>query len=52
MTAHPFGTWHHLVRSQDLSGLNALLADDVVFYSPVLHTPQRGKKLVVMVQLC
>ncbi len=48
MTAQALQTWHHLVRSQDPSGLNALLADDVVFYSPVVHTPQRGKKLAAM----
>lgn len=46
MTNHPLETWHRLVRTQDPSGLNALLADDAVFYSPVVHTPQRGKKLV------
>jgi hypothetical protein len=38
-------TWHRLVRTQDASGLNALLADDVVFHSPVVHAPQRGRKL-------
>jgi hypothetical protein len=46
MTNHPLETWHRLVRTQDLSGLNALLAEDAVFHSPVVHTPQRGKKLV------
>jgi len=46
MTNHPLETWHRLVRAQDSSGLNALLADDAVFHSPVVHTPQRGKKLV------
>jgi hypothetical protein len=45
MTHHALETWHHLVRTQDPSGLNALLADDAVFYSPVVHTPQRGKQL-------
>jgi SnoaL-like domain len=45
MAAHALETWHRLVRTQDPSGLNALLADDAVFYSPVVHTPQRGKKL-------
>ncbi len=48
MTAHALETWHHLVRSQDPSGLNALIADDAVFYSPVVHTPQCGKKITVM----
>ena len=36
-------TWHHLVQSRNSSGLEALLAHDVVFYSPVVHTPQVGK---------
>ena len=45
MTGHALETWHRLVRTQDPSGLNALLADDAVFHSPVVHTPQRGRKL-------
>ena len=45
MNEHPLATWHRLVRDQDVSGLEALLADDAVFHSPVVHTPQRGKKL-------
>ena len=38
-------TWHRLVRTQDSDGLNALLAEDAVFHSPVVHAPQRGRKL-------
>lgn len=45
MTGHPLETWHRLVRTHDPSGLNALLAEDAIFYSPVVHTPQRGRKL-------
>ena len=45
MTDHPLATWHRLVRTQDPSGLNALLAEDAVFHSPVVHTPQRGRTL-------
>lgn len=45
MTAHPIDAWHGLVRSRDPSGLATLLADDAVFHSPVVHSPQRGKKL-------
>ena len=45
MSAHPIATWHALVKANDPSGLDALLADDVVFISPVVHTPQRGKTL-------
>jgi SnoaL-like domain len=45
MAAPALETWHRLVRTQDPSGLNTLLAEDAVFYSPVVHTPQRGRKL-------
>lgn len=37
--------WHEVVRSRDLGVLDTLLADDVVFLSPVMHTPQAGKAL-------
>ena len=47
MTTHALETWHRLVRTQDPSGLHALLADDAVFHSPVVHTPQRGRKLAL-----
>jgi hypothetical protein len=40
---HPLKKWHHLARTHDAAGLNDLLAEDAVFYSPVVHTPQRGK---------
>ena len=43
MTADPIRTWHRLVDTRDEGGLDALLADDVVFLSPVVHTPQVGK---------
>lgn len=45
MTDHPLASWHRLVRTQDPSGLNVLLAEDAVFHSPVVHTPQRGRTL-------
>jgi hypothetical protein len=35
--------WHDLVATRDAKGVVALLADDVVFHSPVVHTPQVGK---------
>lgn len=37
--------WHEVVRSRDMAGLKRLLADDVVFHSPVVHTPQRGQAI-------
>jgi len=45
MNIHPLDVWHNLVRSQNPSGLDELLADDAIFLSPVVHTPQRGKAL-------
>ena len=35
--------WHRIVREHDAGALPKLLADDVVFHSPVVHTPQRGQ---------
>ena len=46
MNEHPLETWHRLVRTQDSSVLDSLLGQDAVFYSPVVHAPQRGKALV------
>ena len=37
--------WHALASSRDASALDALLADEVVFQSPVVHTPQVGKAI-------
>jgi len=37
--------WHEAVKCRDAAGLDDLLADDVVFHSPVVHTPQRGKQI-------
>ena len=37
--------WHRIVRERDAGALDALLADDAVFLSPIVHTPQRGKAL-------
>ncbi len=48
MTTHPIQVWHALVRSRDMAALDALLHDDVVFHSPVVHTPQRGKAITTL----
>jgi hypothetical protein len=45
MPTGPIETWHHLVATRDPSGLDALLADDAVFHSPIVHTPQVGKAI-------
>jgi hypothetical protein len=41
-------SWHNIVHTRDASGLRDLLAEDVVFYSPVVHTPQVGKAITSM----
>jgi hypothetical protein len=45
---HPVEQWHHILEHRDAAGLDALLHDDVVFYSPVVHRPQEGKFLTTM----
>ncbi len=40
-------SWHDIIRNGDASALDTLIADDAVFHSPVVHTPQVGKALVV-----
>ena len=42
---HPVARWHSIVRSRDAAQLQDLLAEDVVFFSPVVHTPQRGRAI-------
>jgi len=39
--------WHEVVRTRNPHGLDALLAEDVVFHSPVVHTPQHGKAIAL-----
>jgi|TARA_R100000501_G_scaffold6978_1_gene14756 ketosteroid isomerase-like protein len=43
--------WHRLVDTKDTKdaeALNDILADNVVFHSPVVHTPQEGKAITKM----
>lgn len=37
--------WHQIVASRDPAQLDELLAEDCVFYSPVVHSAQRGRAL-------
>jgi hypothetical protein len=48
MGLNPIEEWHGLVATRDASGIGDLLADDVVFYSPVAHRPQVGKAITTM----
>ncbi|MCG8437171.1 MAG: nuclear transport factor 2 family protein [Pseudomonadales bacterium] len=39
--------WHEVVKSKSSDQLQQLVADDAVFHSPLVHTPQAGKPLTV-----
>src|ERR1039457_1306388 len=43
MTVNTLASWHQLVEGRNVNGLDSLLSEKVVFYSPVVHTPQIGK---------
>ena len=37
--------WHQHLRGQLPGGLDELLHDDVIFHSPIVYTPQKGKAI-------
>ena len=37
--------WHDHIKGEFPGGLDELLADDVIFYSPIVFSPQNGKEL-------
>ena len=45
MTHDPAAIWHKVALSKDPEAILAILHDDCVFESPVVHTPQRGKAI-------
>ena len=45
MMPGPIQQWHQIAKAHDVVALGLLLADDVVFESPVVHTPQVGKPI-------
>ena len=45
MTIDTLANWHRLVKDRNPKGLDSLLADNVVFHSPIVHTPQVGKEI-------
>ena len=40
--------WHQFLRGELPGGLDELLHDDVVFLSPIVFSPQRGKAVTAM----
>jgi len=47
MTEHPVDRWLQVAKARDGRALASLLADEVVFHSPVVHTPQRGRAVTM-----
>lgn len=45
MPIDTLATWHRLVKERDVAGLDALLDEEAVFHSPVVHRPQVGKSI-------
>ena len=48
MIKNTIAHWHHLLENGNSAGLDTLLADNAVFHSPIVHTPQYGKALTQM----
>ena len=40
--------WHKIIETKDTNLLLDILDDDVTFHSPVVHTPQKGKKITYL----
>ena len=40
--------WYDFVTTHDTQALSDMLADNVVFHSPVVHTPQEGKAITFL----
>ena len=45
MIENTVAAWHKLLETKDAAGLDDILADNVVFHSPIVHTPQEGKPI-------
>jgi hypothetical protein len=48
MIEQTIARWHEMLESKDTSILDELLAENVVFHSPVVHTPQEGKAITTL----
>ena len=40
--------WHDHIKGELPGGFDELLDDDVVFYSPIVFSPQKGKELTTL----
>jgi hypothetical protein len=49
MTKQAISRWHKMLQNRDMSILNELLAEDVVFRSPVAFSPYQGRQVVFFI---
>ena len=48
MITDAIAAWHKLVQDRDAQALDNILAENVVFHSPVDHSPQEGKQITTL----
>ena len=47
MMENPISKWHEVVKLRDYNLLKEILDENVIFYSPVVYTPQKGKSITL-----
>jgi hypothetical protein len=45
---HAIEKWYEVIKSDNPDKYDEILAEDCVFYSPVVYTPQRGREITKM----
>ena len=45
---HAIEKWYEVIKSDNPNKYDEILAEDCVFYSPVVYTPQRGREITKM----
>ena len=45
---HAIEKWYEVIKSDNPDKYDEVLAEDCVFYSPVVYTPQRGREITKM----
>ena len=48
MIGNTIAAWHKILETKDAAGLDNILADNVVFHSPIVHKPQEGKPITTL----
>ena len=45
---NPLSAWHEVVANQNHKLLKSILSENVIFYSPVVFTPQKGRDITYL----